>query len=192
MSGPSLRSLQVFKELTSPILTRVTKPVRTIHRRNILHILLVQLIYHLQRLKVTLNSPFMDTLRNNRSPPLDPPRDRNMRPLHTMFLRNLLDNLMLYQRVDVLARVVDVVLVAEGGVRGDFYAVLFMEFEERGLLQVRVGFILVHCGDDFSGFEEGLDFFFGEVGDADGFYFACVEEFFHCCPGLGCQRTQNV
>ena len=81
------------------------------------------------------------------------------------------------------------VLVSKGGVSSDFDALLFMPVEEGLLLQVGVRFKLVDCGFSFSYFEEGFELFFGEVGDTDVFDFACVDEFFHGCPGLKCQHT---
>lgn len=48
------------------------------------------------------------------------------------------------------------------------------------LLQPRVAFELVHGGLDSGVLDETFDFGFAEVGDADGFYFAGGDEFFHC------------
>src|ERR1700724_776968 len=104
--------------------------MRPIHPSNTLHIPLIQLINDLQRLEITLNPLLINTLRNNRSPPLDPPRNRNLGTRNTMFLRHLLNNLMFHQSMDVFSGIVDIVLVAQGRIGGDFYAVLFMEFEE--------------------------------------------------------------
>jgi hypothetical protein len=56
--------------------------------------------------------------------------------------------------------------------------VLLVPVRERALLQPRVALELVDSGRDRGVVDDALDLFFGEVGDADGFYFSGADEFF--------------
>lgn len=60
---------------------------------------------------------------------------------------------------------------------------LLVEGEEVGVLQVGVKFYLVDCGDDFCGFEDGLEVWDEVVGDADGFCGAASLDLFEGGPG---------
>jgi hypothetical protein len=71
----------------------------------------------------------------------------------------------------------------------DVDVVFVVEGVEGVLGEVGVNFYLVGGGRDGDGFNESLELGLGEVGDADSFAFAAVNELFHCFVGLERGRT---
>lgn len=86
-------------------------------------------------------------------------------------------------------------VVTQRGIGFDQDAFVFAVLRELGLLEVRVGFDLVHCGNDGGLAEEVFQPADVEVGDADGFDFAGGEELGHGVVGLvegGCVEFEDA
>ena len=116
----------------------------------------------------------------------DAPRQRDLRAVLAVFLGDGGDGGVLDEFAHVLARAVDGVLVAEGGVLLDVDVFGFVVGGEGGLLEPGVEFDLVRGGDDGSFAQEALEFGVAEVGDADGFGLAALEGFLH---GFPCEES---
>lgn len=115
----------------------------------------------------------------------DAPGQRHLcAALVVVFLADFDEGGVLDQLADAFAGAVVFVLVAKGGVLRDVDVVLLVEGVEGVLGEVGVDFDLVGGGWDGDGFDEPFELGSGEVGDADGFAFAALDELFHGFVGL--------
>ena len=174
-----LLPVQIRKEIPSDIRRRVVEPQLLINRIQLLQILLIQFKITGQIAPDALGRL---ALRQHAVALGNTPRQRDLRAVLAMFLGDSGDGGVLDEFAHVLARAVDGVLVAKGGVLLDVDVFGFVVGSEGGLLEPGVEFDLVRGGDDGGFAEEAREFGVAEVGDADGFGFAALEGFFHGFP----------
>ncbi len=173
--------IQISKEIPAKRPGRIIEPQLLVHAVDLLHVFCIELKVTLQicldparRLGLGDDGPAMG----------NPPRQRHLRTALVVLHPNLVEHGILDQPADVLARIVDLVLVAKGRILGDVDVMFPVEGVEGVLGEVGVHFDLVDGGGDGGGLEESLELGFGEIGDADGFAFSGLDQLFHRFVGL--------